>query len=287
MAYSRQGSRIRLLPLFLPMGGLFLAGAGVTVIQSFGAMVPVPDVAAGTDAWMYVFNDSWLWLSILHSLTVAISSAGLSVALGTVMAWGIHRLPGTWRHLATVYKIPLILPHLTIAYLAILIFGQAGIISSLGSKLGLVKEVRDFPNLLYSGHGIGVGLAYVMKETSFVILMVTGLLRKLDDDLITSAKMLGASRPAIFRDIVLPHVRPAMISSFLILSLYALGAFEIPWLIGESRPQMLSVTVFNLYFHHDLSRRPEAAALLTMLMVLSAVLIYVAFLISRKRRGND
>lgn len=287
MIYSRQGSRVRLLPLFLPVGSLFLAGALVTVIQSFGAMVPVPDIVTGTDAWMYVLHDGWLWLSVLHSLAVAISSAALSVAMGTIMAWGIHRLPGTWRQIATVYKIPLILPHLTIAYLAILIFSQAGIISSLASKLGLINEVGDFPNLLYSGHGIGIGLAYVMKETSFVILMVTGLLQKLDDNLIVSARMLGASRPAIFKDIVLPHVRPAMVSSFLILSLYALGAFEIPWLIGESRPQMLSVTVFNLYFHHDLSRRPEAAALLTMLMVLSAVLIYVAFVISRKRRGND
>jgi putative spermidine/putrescine transport system permease protein len=273
-----------LLSLILPVGGLFLAGATVTVVQSFGAMVPVPDIVPGTDAWMYVINDGWLWLSVLHSLAVAVSSAGISVVIGTLLAWGIHQLPGTWRHLATVYKIPLILPHLTIAYLAILIFGQAGFLSSLAAKFGLIKEIQSFPNLLYSGYGIGVALAYVMKETSFVILMVSGLLRKLDENLVTSARMLGASKPAVFMDIVIPHVRPAMVSSFLILSLYALGAFEIPWLIGESRPQMLSVTAFNLYFHHDLSRRPEAAALLTMLMVLSALLIYAAFMMTRRRR---
>jgi putative spermidine/putrescine transport system permease protein len=284
MAYSRRGSRIRLLPLILPVGGLFLAGAAVTVIQSFGAMVPVPDITPGTDAWMYVINDGWLWLSVLHSLAVAVSSAAISVVLGTLLAWGIHRLPGTWRQLAGVYKIPLILPHLTIAYLAILIFGQAGFLSSLAARIGLIKDIQAFPNLLYSGYGIGVALAYVMKETSFVILMVSGLLRKLDENLVTSARMLGASKPAVFMDIIIPHVRPALVSSFLILSLYALGAFEIPWLIGESRPQMLSVTAFNLYFHHDLSRRPEAAALLTMLMVLSALLIYAAFMITRRRR---
>ena len=286
MAYSRRGSHIRLLPLMLPIGGLFAAGAAVTVIQSFGAMIPVPGFKGGTDAWMYMFTDSWIWLSVLYSLAVAVSSAGIAVILGTILAWGIHRLPGTWRHVATVYKIPLILPHLTVAYLAILIFGQAGIISSVVTKLGLIDEIKEFPNLLYSGYGIGVGLAYVMKETSFVILMVTGLLRKLDENLVISARMLGASKPAVLRDIVLPHVRPAMVSSFLILSLYALGAFEIPWLIGESRPQMLSVTVFNLYFHHDLSRRPEAAAILSMLMVLSALLIYGTFLVTRRRRGN-
>ncbi|MDT8297014.1 MAG: ABC transporter permease subunit, partial [Spirochaetaceae bacterium] len=268
--YSRRGSRLRLLPLIIPIGGLFAAGAAVTVIQSFGALIPVPGMEMGTDAWTYIFADSWIGLSILHTLAVSLISAGIAVALGTILAWGIFRLPGIWRQLAAVYKIPLILPHLTIAYITIIIFGQAGFLSALTAKMGWVSAPSDFPNLLYSGHGIGVGLAYVIKETSFVILMVTGMLRKLDESLVVSARMLGASRAGVFKDIVIPHVKPAMISSFLILSLYALGAFEIPWLIGESKPQMLSVTIYNLYFQRDLSRRPEAAALLTLLMLLSA-----------------
>jgi len=286
MPYSRQGSLVRLLPLMLPMGFLFTAGATVTVLQSFGAMIPLQGISRDSSAWRFIFTDGWLWLSVLYSLSVALSSAGIAVILGTLLAWGIHRLPGTWRRMATVYKIPLILPHLTVAYLAILFFGQAGILSALIMKIGLINEIGDFPNLLYSGYGIGIGLAYVMKETSFVILMVIGLLGKLDENLIISARMLGASSAETVRDIVLPHVRPAMVSSFLILSLYALGAFEIPWLIGESRPQMLSVTVFNLYFHHDLSRRPEAAVILTLLMVLSALLIYGTIQVTRRRRSN-
>jgi putative spermidine/putrescine transport system permease protein len=152
--------------------------------------------------------------------------------------------------------------------------------------MGWISEPSEFPNLLYSGHGIGVALAYIIKETSFVILMVTGMLRKLDESLVVSARMLGASGAGVFKDIVIPHVKPAMISSFLILSLYALGAFEIPWLIGESKPQMLSVTIYNLYFQRDLSRRPEAAALLTLLMLLSAILIYAAFVLTRRRKLN-
>jgi putative spermidine/putrescine transport system permease protein len=281
-----RSSRLRLLPLVLPIGGLFLAGAAVTVVQSFGLMVPVPDIKRGTDAWMYLFSDGWIWVSVLHSLAVAISSSGISVLLGTLLAWWIHQLPSAWKQASTVYKIPLILPHLTVAYLAVLIFGQAGFLSSIAARAGLIDNTADFPNLLYGGRGVGVGLAYVMKETSFVILMVTGMLRKLKTDLVVSARMLGASQAAVFRDIVLPHVRPAMVSSFLILSLYALGAFEIPWLIGESRPQMLSVTIFNMYFHHDLSRRPEAAALLTTLMVLSGLLIYAAIRAAGRSRSH-
>jgi putative spermidine/putrescine transport system permease protein len=135
--YSRRGSRLRLLPLILPIGGLFAAGAAVTVIQSFSALIPVPGMEMGTDAWMYVFADSWIVLSILHTLAVSLISAGIAVALGTILAWSIFRLPGIWRQIAAVYKIPLILPHLTIAYITIIIFGQAGFPVGADGKNGM------------------------------------------------------------------------------------------------------------------------------------------------------
>lgn len=286
MGYDRRGSRLRLLPLVIPIGGLFAAGAVVTAVQSFGFLNPFAKTGAGTDAWMYLFSDPWLLRSLTHSLTVAVVSAGLSVILGTLLAWGIHNLPAGLRGAATVYKIPLILPHITVAYLAILMFGQSGILSSLAARLGLIGKPGDFPNVLYGGRGTGIILAYLMKETSFVILMVTGMLRKLDPHLVRTARMLGASRFRTFRTVVIPHVRPALVSSFLILSLYALGAFEIPWLIGESRPEMISVTAFNLYFHRDLAYRPQAAAMLTLLMILSLALLWPWLAVVGKRRDR-
>lgn len=281
---DRRTSTLKLLPLILPVGGLFAVGLVMTVLQSFGMLVPVPDLVPGGRAWMNLFTDRWMWATICHTLAVSIVSAVVSVALGIVLAWGIYRLPGAWRKLAGVYKISLILPHLLAAYLVVLIFGQSGFLSALAARLGIIQAPGDFPNVLYGGHGIGVGLAYVMKETSFVILMAMGLLRKLDENLLISARMLGASRTSVFLDIAIPHLRPVIVSCFVILSLYAMGSFEIPRLIGGSRPQMLSISVYNLYFHRDLSHRPEAAALLTMLILLSSLLIYGFFL--RGKRGG-
>ena len=287
MPYSRRSALLRLLPLVLPVGGLFLAGAMATFAQSFGALSPLPGAKIGWDAWITLFSNNWILSSVFFSLAIALSSATLSVILGTILAWRIHQLPGPWRSLAMTYKIPLILPHLTVAYLTVLLFGQSGVLSSWAAKLGWIQEIRDFPNLLYGGYGIGVALAYVMKETSFVALMASGMLLKLDDRFVLSARMLGASRFAVFRDIVLPHLRPVLVSSFLILTLYALGGFEIPWLIGESRPQMLSITAYDIYFRHDLSRRPEAAALLGLLMLLSTLLIPLTFVLLGKKTRHE
>jgi putative spermidine/putrescine transport system permease protein len=69
---------------------------------------------------------------------------------------------------------------------------------------------------------------------------------------------------------------PAMHTSFIILFLYGFGAFDIPFILGESRPGMLSIHVYNLYFKHDLVRRPEAMAILT-LMFLFAVIFIIAY----------
>ena len=55
--------------------------------------------------------------------------------------------------------------------------------------------------------------------------------------------------------------------------LYSFGAFDIPYILGESRPGMLSIHVYNIYFKHDLARRPEAMAILTLMFAFAVVFI--------------
>lgn len=75
---------------------------------------------------------------------------------------------------------------------------------------------------------------------------------------------------------MLPRLTPALHTGFIILFLYGFGAFDIPFFLGESRPGMLSIQVYNLYFKHDLARRPEAMAILT-LMFCFAVIFIIAY----------
>jgi putative spermidine/putrescine transport system permease protein len=75
-----------------------------------------------------------------------------------------------------------------------------------------------------------------------------------------------------------------MSTTFIILFLYSFGAFDIPFLLSESRPEMLSVFVYNLYFQRDLSRRPDAMATLVVMLLFSGlfILLYSHF-VSRLR----
>ena len=267
---------LKLVPLMLPFVVLFCGGVFLTVCQSLGLFTPLPHTGGLLAAYGVILSDPAFFTSFGFSLGVALASAAVSVGAGTFLAYRVWQLPKAMAGMALVYKIPLILPHIAVAFIVLVFWSQSGILASLAYHLGLIQSMQEFPNVLYSGWGAGMILAYTLKGTPFAMLLILALLVRFDVRQIQTAAMLGASKPRIFFSIVLPRLTPALHTSFIILFLYSFGAFDIPYLLSESRPGMLSLHVFTLYFKHDLVRRPEAMAILT-LMFCFAVLFIIAY----------
>ncbi|MFW5733930.1 MAG: ABC transporter permease [Oceanidesulfovibrio sp.] len=263
---------LRLSPLALPCVALFGGGLTLAVAQSFGVALPFAYEGGATAAYAELTRPH-LAGSIVLSLWVALASAGLSVFFGSVLAYAIWRLPTFWQRCAIIYKMPLILPPIAVGFLAIIFLSRSGVLSSIAYHVGLVDTPADFPSILYGGWGFGIILAYVYKETPFVVLLCLAALRRLDPGLVQTARMFHAGRVTIFRTIILPHLAPVLHTVFIILFLYSFGAFDIPYLVGESSPGMLSMEAFNLYFMRELADRPTAMALLTLMFLFSVVFI--------------
>jgi putative spermidine/putrescine transport system permease protein len=270
------GLILKLSPVMLPFGVLFCGGVFLTVCQSLGIFTPLPHAGGILDAYAAILSAPSFFASFGFSLGVALVSAAGSVAAGTFLAYRVWKLPKTLAGTALVYKIPLILPHIAVAFVVLVFWSRSGILASLAFHLGLIQSMQDFPNVLYSGWGVGMVLAYTLKGTPFAMLLILALLVRFDVRQIQTAAMLGASSSRIFFAIVLPRLAPALHTSFIILFLYSFGAFDIPYILSESRPGMLSLHVFDLYFRHDLARRPEAMAILTV-MFCFAVLFIIAY----------
>lgn len=273
---TKTGILLRLSPLLVPFLLLFTGGLGLAVLQSFGLMLGFPYEGGPLDAWRMLLTEGML-RSMGLSVYVALVSAALSVGLGMLMAFGVWRLPPRLHPAASVYRIPLILPHIAVAFIVLVFWTQSGLAASVLHSLGLIESPADFPALLYGGSGAGMILAYVYKQVPFAMLMVYAVLQRLDPGLLQTARMLGASRLRTYLRVVVPHCAPVAHTTFIIFFLHAFGAFEIPFLLGESSPGMLSVEVFNLYFRRDLSHRPQAMAVLVSMFVFSAVFIVSYF----------
>lgn len=261
-----------LLALLLP----FAAGVTLTVAQSLGWGVPGVD-AISLEGWR-ALGDSRFVDSLLLGGKVAGLSSLLSVGLGAWLAYAVWRLPLRLQCADLLGRIPLILPHVAVAWLVILLCGQSGLFSAAALHFGLIEGRSGFPALLYGGDGMGMVIAYVWKETPFVMLLVLASLRRLDPRLLEMGRMLGGGSWRIIRGVVLPHIAPVLHISFGILFLYALGAVEIPLLLGEVQPVMPGIEAYQRYFHMGLEDRPPAMALMTALLMggIVAIVAYAA-----------
>ena len=274
-----------LLPLLLPFAGIFAAGLVLTFCQSLGLFLPLESTGPTTEYYTTILGSAAMRRSIAFTLYVSLVSALGSVIVGTWLGYMVWKLPTRLRQAAVVYKVGLILPHVAVAFLVLLYFGQTGLIASLAHHLGLAPTPQDFPQILYAGDGLGMILAYMFKGTPFAMLMSLAVLFGFDVRMLQTAAMLGASRFHAFRRITLPRLLPAMHSAFIILFLYAFGAFDIPFLLGESRPGMLAMRVYDIYFRRDLAERPRAMAILALMFVFTA--LFTMLYNSLARRVDD
>lgn len=283
--------RRRLLIRLLPLVVFFALTVGVglvhAVLQSLALAGPPALNSHHREmgiwyAYQALFMRPELLASLGHTLYVAVVSATISVALGAVGAYLLWRAPMWVRRAGAVYRLPIILPHIVVAFLTMVLWSRSGIVSSLTHHLGITPGGDGFPRLLFSSNGAGIILAYVYKEFPFVMLLSMGVLDRIPQRMISTAYMLGAGPVRTFFTVAVPLMAPMLNQIFIILFLYTLGGFDIPWLLGGSSPQMVPMTVYSLYFQGSLSDRSIAMAALTMIAALAVVFVVIYSRIARR-----
>lgn len=215
--------------------------------------------------------------SLLFSLEIAAISTLCSLVIGVALALWLWKQPVKFP--GQLYVIPLILPHLMAAFFVVVFFSQSGILSSLLYHLNIIDDLRDFPVMVFDNQGIGIILAYIYKETAFVVLIILASLRKIPPHLMQTSNMLGASRWKSYRSIISPHILPSLWVTGIIIFLYSFGAYDIPFLIGSSTRPMVSLEAYRLFFDGSLAQRPAANLLLAAIWIISLCFLLLFILI--------
>lgn len=205
-------------------------------------------------------------------LTLAISAivALVNVVMGTLIAWVLvrYRFPG--RGIVDgLIDLPFALPTIVAGLTLLAIYGPN---SPFGVNIGFTRT--------------GIAVALLLVTLPFVVRAVQPLLREADREAEQAAASLGASPAYIFRRIILPGIRPGILSGCGLAFARAIGEFGAVVLIAGNLPfqtKMSSVDIFGLV-EQD---RPDAAAAvsLTLLVISLASLAIFDFLERRSARG--
>ncbi len=257
--------------------------AALAVILAGGVYTAVRLARSGTSIFQALLDTAYS-ASLVLSMRIAFTSTVLSACMGTILALWLWK-QGQWSG-ASLYTIPLILPHIVAAFFIVVFFSQTGFFSSLFTNLGFSGSPEDFPVLVFDNQGTGIVLAYAYKETAFICLMVLQSLRKIPVRLIQSSQMLGAGLLRRFKTAILPEIAGSLGLSSMIIFLYSFAAFDIPYLIGSGSNPVISITAYNLFFNGSLAERPMALALLSQMWVISLVFLFVFMLFYKLFRST-
>ncbi|GLC79584.1 ABC transporter permease [Lacrimispora brassicae] len=261
---------------------LFMIGLITGITQSLGV---IPAFGLKKPTFFYykeILSRPDMLQSVVYSLRIALISAVLAT-VGGVFFCGVCVMGKKTRGVVVrIIQLPIIVPHVVTALFMINIFSRNGILARVAYALGMIQEQRQFPMLIYDPHGVGIIMAYLWKEIPFIIYFVIALMANINGSLGEAATNLGAKRWTVFLRVTLPLCRNTIISGFLIIFVFALGAYELPLLLGATIPKALPVLAYQEYIHPDLRNRPYAMALNGIIIVISLMSALVYCLMMKK-----
>jgi iron(III) transport system permease protein len=216
-----------------------------------------------------------------NSLLFAVGSAALALVLGTTLAYVQVRTDTPFKGLFFAASlVPLIVPG--ILYTASWIFlGDPGI--GLINTLVFEPLVGRSPVNVFSIWGMiwvqGLHLAPV------AFLLMVAAFRAMDPSLEESALMSGANRRKVLRRVTVPMMRPAIISSVLLMFVQSLESFEVPALLGLQN----GIYVFTSRIYFVLRQYPidygSAGAYAITLLAIAAAGVFIGARLSRNAKG--
>ena len=228
---------------------LALAAPALAVFAAFWLLPMARLVSVGASgpdgarAYLAVVTNARYFRSLVS--TVALS-AGVTVATLVIsLVAGIflqrNRFPGRGL-LVSLLTLPLAFPGVVVGFLVILLAGRQGLIGDVTSWLFDEKMVFAY------GMG-GLFLGYLYFSIPRVILTIMAAVEKLDPALEEAARSLGASTWQVTRDVVLPALAPAMISSAAICFATSMGAFGTAFTLA-TQIDVLPITIYNEFTNY-------------------------------------
>lgn len=203
-------------------------------------------------------------------------AAGLiSTAVGFLVAWVLvrYRFPGKALADALV-DLPFALPTAVAGISLTSLYTENGWIGHWLAPLGI--KVAFTP--------LGIVIALVFIGLPFVVRSVQPVLADAEQELEEAATSLGANRWQVFWRVILPGVRPALLTGFALAFARALGEYGSVIFISGNMPMRTQITPLLIVAKLEQYDYAGAAAIAVVMLISSFVLLLAINVLQRRTR---
>lgn len=287
----RVRERIAPYALALPAAllvAVFAYGVLGGMLQGLGVMPFLGMDTPTLDYYRQALTRPDLLSSIGYSVYLALVSAAVALVGGVLLSAALVRA-GSGRLARLVgLQIPIMTMHALVALAVTFVFSGSGLAARLLHAVGAVETPADFPSVVGAPGGWGIIAVYVWKEIPYVAFCTVTVMAHVSATLGEAAATCGASPRRAFFGVTLPLCRPAALRAFLVVFVFALGSYEVPFLLGATVPKALPVLAYIEFQDPDIVNRCYAMALngiSTLLCALAALAYFISLARSERREG--
>ncbi|MBQ6905012.1 MAG: ABC transporter permease, partial [Spirochaetia bacterium] len=175
------------------------------------------------------FKEPIYWNTFFRTAMYSITVTMIVLIIGLPVAFYITKVASfkTRGFLTILILIPFWVSELIRVYGWTIILRESGIINHFMTKYGIWKQPVE---MLYNDAAMIMGLVYT--SILFMVVPIIGVMDSLDNSLIEAAYDLGAKKNVIWRQIIIPHCMPGIISGCIIVFMMVLGSYLTPNLMG-------------------------------------------------------
>ena len=214
------------------------------------------------------------------SFGASLGAAAINVVLGVLLAWVLVRyeFPGK-RFVDSLVDLPFALPTAVAGLVYSSLYVENGWLGRYLVPLGI--------ELAYSRGAIVLVLTFV--SLPFVVRTLQPVLENMDREIEEAAQLLGATRWQTFYRVILPSLRPAIITGFALAFARALGEFGSVIFVSSNIPGKTQIAPMLIVEQLEQLKETgynNAAAIAVVLLVFSFILLGIINLLERWSQRN-
>ncbi|HHW46412.1 MAG TPA: ABC transporter permease [Clostridiales bacterium] len=207
-----------------------------------------------------LFQDETILNALKNTLIVSVVAAIFATIIGTLAAIGIDAMNKRLKKIImTLTNIPMVNPEIVTGVSLLLLYSIVfGILSKFGLdvSLGLVTLI----------------LSHITFNIPYVILSVLPKLRQMNKHIYEAAIDLGCNPFQAFMKVVIPEIRPGIMTGMLMAFTLSIDDFIISYFTSGPTSQTLSVLIYSMT-RRQISPKINALSALMFVTVLSLLLI--------------
>ncbi|MCX6181753.1 MAG: molybdate ABC transporter permease subunit [Bacteroidetes bacterium] len=219
-----------------------------------------------------------MWEPLLLSFSLSLITTVILLLIGVPLAYRLSQSKSRWKPVyESLISLPMILPPSVLGFYLLIAFSPNNFFGK------FLQEYFDI-RLLFSFEGLII--ASVIYSLPFMIHPIQAGFQNLSPSLKDAAYTLGISPRKTLLHILLPNIKPALLTGIVLTFAHTVGEFGVVMMIGGNIPGVTKVASLAIYDEVESMNYDAANFYSLVLLALSFLILFLLFVFNKKWKSK-